>query len=82
MHKNSDEENLIRHSIKGPEILSTVTNQTTKIFKFEMLTKLAIAAVTLLQLAHAEEERVRVPYYEKAQGPEEIGWFKGSTYMG
>ena len=70
-------------AIKGSEILLSVIKPTTKICKFEMLAKIAITAVTLLQLARAEEQEApRLPYYERAEGPEDEGWFKGSTYMG
>ena len=28
------------------------------------------------------EEPVKIPYYERAQNVDEVGWFRGSTYQG
>ena len=56
--------------------------------------KFAVALATIATLTKAEEatlelrelvdqvltQTVKPPYYERAKGPEDLGWFKGSTY--
>ena len=55
-----------------------------------MLTKLTVALAAYATLSYAQNGRrprrddendERVPYWERAEGPDDLGWFKSSTYL-